>query len=138
MSAYEPRHEAQPPRARPPPPGRRLAGHHSDLPDALLAYAGARCVHRARALRIRRGYARPIPAAGGRDQAVRGILAALQGFLGQDVEMRRAANGRDWCRLPVAVREGDATTWVTVAVFEEKAQALAGSAEAPRFISRAR
>jgi hypothetical protein len=54
------------------------------------------------------------------------IHCALEGRLGQDVELRRSQSGKDWCRLSVGVGEGDEVTWVTVAVFEEKARALAG------------
>jgi hypothetical protein len=49
--------------------------------------------------------------------------------LGQDVELRRSENGKDWVRLSVGVGEGDEVTWVSVAIFEEKARALAGLAE---------
>jgi single-strand DNA-binding protein len=59
---------------------------------------------------------------------MKGIHCALQGRLGQDVELRRSASGKDWCRLSVGVGEGDELTWVSVAVFEEKARALAGIA----------
>jgi single-stranded DNA-binding protein len=45
-----------------------------------------------------------------------GIHCALQGRLGQDVELRRSASGKDWCRL-------------SVVVFEEKARALEGLAK---------
>jgi single-stranded DNA-binding protein len=57
---------------------------------------------------------------------VRGIHAALEGGLGQDVELRRSESGKDWARLSVGVGEGDHVTWVSVSVFEEKARALAG------------
>jgi len=39
--------------------------------------------------------------------------------------VRRAASGKDWARLSVGIGEDDEITWV--AVFEEKARALAGS-----------
>jgi hypothetical protein len=39
-----------------------------------------------------------------------GIHCALQGRLGQDVELRRAASGKDWCRLSVGVADGDEVT----------------------------
>ena len=45
------------------------------------------------------------------------------------MELRNSAAGKDWCRLSVGVGEGDAVTWVSVAVFEEKARALAGIAK---------
>ena len=57
---------------------------------------------------------------------MKGIHCALQGRLGEDVELRNSAAGKDWCRLSVGVGEGDDLTWVSVAVFEEKARALAG------------
>ena len=60
---------------------------------------------------------------------MKGIHCALQGRLGQDMELRTSAAGKDWCRLSVSVGEGDAVTWVSVAVFEEKARALAGLAK---------
>jgi single-strand DNA-binding protein len=60
---------------------------------------------------------------------MKGIHCALQGRLGQDVELRRSDSGKDWCRLSVGVGEGDEVTWVSVAVFEEKARALAGLAK---------
>jgi single stranded DNA-binding protein len=59
---------------------------------------------------------------------MRGITACFVGRLGQDVEMRRSASGKDWCRLSVGV-EGDEVTWVSVAVFEERARALEGLAK---------
>jgi single stranded DNA-binding protein len=55
---------------------------------------------------------------------MKGIHCALQGRLGQDVELRRTATGKDWCRLSVGVGEGDEVTWVSVVVFEEKAKVL--------------
>jgi hypothetical protein len=48
-----------------------------------------------------------------------------------------SASGRDWTRLAVAGSEGDAVTWVTVAVFEEKPERLRGSPGAPRYTCRA-
>ncbi|MGH8572596.1 MAG: single-stranded DNA-binding protein, partial [Gammaproteobacteria bacterium] len=60
---------------------------------------------------------------------VKGIHCALQGRLGQDVELRRSERGKDWCRLSVGVGEGDEVTWVSVSVFEEKARALVGLAK---------
>ncbi|MGI8425195.1 MAG: single-stranded DNA-binding protein [Actinomycetota bacterium] len=57
---------------------------------------------------------------------MRGIHAALEGRLGQDVELRRSESGKDWARLSVGVGEGDHVTWVSVSVFEEKARALEG------------
>jgi single-stranded DNA-binding protein len=60
---------------------------------------------------------------------VKGIHCALQGRLGKDVELRTSAAGKDWCRLSVGVGEGGEVTWVSVAVFEEKARALAGLAK---------
>jgi single-stranded DNA-binding protein len=57
-----------------------------------------------------------------------GIHCALQGRLGQDIELRCSASGKDWCRLSVGV-EGDEVTWVSVAVFEDKARALEGLAK---------
>ncbi len=59
---------------------------------------------------------------------MKGIHCALQGRLGQDVKLRRSASGKDWARLSVGVGEGDAV-WVSVAVVEEKARALAGLAK---------
>jgi hypothetical protein len=45
---------------------------------------------------------------GQREEAgVRGVHAALQGKLGQDVELRRSASGKDWARLSGGVGEGD-------------------------------
>ena len=60
---------------------------------------------------------------------MKGIHCALQGRLGQDVELRTSAAGKDWCRLSVGVGESEEVTWVSVAVFEEKALALAGLAK---------
>jgi single-stranded DNA-binding protein len=60
---------------------------------------------------------------------MKGIDCALQGRLGQVVEIRASAAGKDWCRLSVGVIEGNELTWVSVAVFEEKARALAGLAK---------
>lgn len=60
---------------------------------------------------------------------MKGIQCALQGRLGNDVELRRSASEKDWCRLSVGVGEGDAVTWVPVSVFEEKARALVGLAK---------
>jgi hypothetical protein len=60
---------------------------------------------------------------------MKGIHCALQGRLGQGVELRTSAAGKDWCRLSVGVGEGDKATWVSVAVFEEKARALVGLAK---------
>ena len=57
------------------------------------------------------------------------MKGVLQGRLGQNVELRTSAAGKDWCRLSVGVGEGDAVTWVSVAVVEEKARALAGLAK---------
>ena len=51
---------------------------------------------------------------------MKGIHCALQGRLGQDVEPRRSASGKDWCRLSVGVSDGDGLTWISVAVFEEE------------------
>ena len=58
---------------------------------------------------------------------MKGIHCALQGRLGQDVELRTSAAGKDWCRLSVGVGEGDEVTWVSVAVFEEKGAPWSGS-----------
>jgi hypothetical protein len=63
---------------------------------------------------------------------MKGIHCARQGRLGQDVELRTSAAGKDWCRLSVGVGEDDDLTWVSVAVFEEKARALAGLAKGVR------
>ena len=63
---------------------------------------------------------------------MKGIHCALQGRLGQDVGLRRSASGKDWCRLSVGIGEGDEVTWVSVAVFEEKALALAGLTKGSR------
>jgi single-stranded DNA-binding protein len=57
---------------------------------------------------------------------MKGIHCALEGRLGQDVELRRTSTGKDWVRLSVGVGEGDELTWVSVSVFEEKARALEG------------
>jgi single-stranded DNA-binding protein len=57
---------------------------------------------------------------------MKGIHSALQGRLGQDVELRKSSTGKDWARLSVGVGEGDEVTWVSVSVFEEKARALEG------------
>jgi single-stranded DNA-binding protein len=57
---------------------------------------------------------------------MKGIHCALQGRLGQNAELRRSVNGKDWCRLSVGVGEGDDLTWVSVAAFEDKARALTG------------
>ncbi len=37
---------------------------------------------------------------------VQGIDAALQGWLGADVALRRSARGKEWCRLSVGRRRG--------------------------------
>jgi single-stranded DNA-binding protein len=57
---------------------------------------------------------------------MKGIHCALQGRLGQNLELRRSVNGKDWCRLSVGVGEGDDLTWVSVAAFEDKARTLTG------------
>lgn len=44
---------------------------------------------------------------------MRSIHAALEGRLGQDVELRRSESGKDWARLSVGVVEGDHVTWVS-------------------------
>ena len=60
---------------------------------------------------------------------MKSIHCALQGRLCADMELRQSASGKDWARLSVGVGEGDEVTWVSVAVFEEKARALAGLAK---------
>ena len=65
---------------------------------------------------------------------MRGIHAALEGRLGQDVELRRSESGKDWARLSVGVGVGDHVTWVSVSVFEEKARALVGLAQGHRSV----
>jgi hypothetical protein len=57
---------------------------------------------------------------------MKGIHCALQGRLGQDVELRRSESGKDLCQLSVGVAEGYEVAWVSVSVFEDKARALAG------------
>jgi hypothetical protein len=42
------------------------------------------------------------------------------------VEVRQSASGKEWARLSVGVGEDDEVTWVSVSVFEDTAQALAG------------
>ena len=53
------------------------------------------------------------------------IEAALFGTLGKDAEARTSKNGKPYLRLNIAVSEGDATTWVSAMVFDERAIAVA-------------
>jgi single-strand DNA-binding protein len=57
---------------------------------------------------------------------VKGIEAAFVGRLGQEPELRTSQSGRPWLRLSVAVGQDDDLTWVSTAVFDDRAQELAG------------
>jgi single-stranded DNA-binding protein len=65
----------------------------------------------------------------GRPVGLQGSRASSAVSIRSDVELRRSASGKEWCRLSVDVGEGDALTWVSVSVFEEKARELAGLAK---------
>ena len=55
-----------------------------------------------------------------------GIECALQGRLGADGQAKVSQAGKPWLSLRVAVGNGDATQWVSVAMFGEHAHELAG------------
>jgi single-strand DNA-binding protein len=57
---------------------------------------------------------------------VKGIQAAFTGKLGQDAELKTSKAGKPWLSLHVAVdgASEEATTWVRVAVFGERATEL--------------
>jgi single-strand DNA-binding protein len=56
---------------------------------------------------------------------MKSIEAALVGRLGGDPELRTSQAGKPWARFSVAVGEGDAAQWVSVACFGECAERAA-------------
>lgn len=54
------------------------------------------------------------------------IEAAFVGRLGQDPELRTSKAGAPWLRLNVAVGQDDDLTWVSTAVFGQRAEELSG------------
>ena len=50
------------------------------------------------------------------------IDCAFIGRLGDDPELKTSAAGKSWCRLSVAVGQGDNVQWVSVAIFGEPAE----------------
>ena len=52
-----------------------------------------------------------------------GIEAAFVGSIGTAPELRTSKSGKPWCSFSARVGEGEAATWVRVAVFGETADA---------------
>jgi single-strand DNA-binding protein len=55
------------------------------------------------------------------------IECAFIGRVGTEPELKTSQAGKPWCRFSVAVGADDATQWVQVACFGERAEKLAGS-----------
>jgi len=53
------------------------------------------------------------------------IECAFAGCVGKDPELRTSQAGKPWCSFAVAVGQDDATQWVRVALFGEKAEEAA-------------
>src|ERR1700716_989360 len=51
--------------------------------------------------------------------------AAILGTIGRDGELKTSQAGKPFCSIPVAVGNGDQTTWVGCAVFGDRAKELA-------------
>jgi single-strand DNA-binding protein len=58
--------------------------------------------------------------------SISGIEAAFIGRVGNDLDLKTSQAGKPWLRINVAVGQDDATQWVQIAVFGDRAQELAG------------
>jgi hypothetical protein len=67
---------------------------------------------------------------------MRGIHAALEGRLGQDVELPTSASGKDWTRLSVGVGEVGEVTWCRPRSSKSRPEPSRGSARVQRSTSR--
>ena len=55
------------------------------------------------------------------------IDCAFLGRIGQEPELKQSAAGKPWCRLSVAVGNGDDVQWVSCVAFGERATRVAGT-----------
>ncbi len=66
------------------------------------------------------------------------IDCAFIGRLGADPELKTSAGGKSWCRLTLAVGQGDGTQWISVAIFGESAEHIWHAAQERQALRRGR
>lgn len=55
------------------------------------------------------------------------IETAFSGRVGVEPTMRTSRNGKPWCSFTVAIGADDATEWISIAVFGDRAEEISGA-----------